>query len=55
MAAAPAAGGRWARRASDPALRAYAAVSAVSLLISLYLGWHLLGGFGHRMIAGQPG
>ncbi|MGP8000465.1 MAG: hypothetical protein ACLPKI_24555 [Streptosporangiaceae bacterium] len=54
VAAAPAAGGRWARRASDPALRAYAAVSAVSLLISLYLGWHLLGGFGHRMIAGNP-
>jgi hypothetical protein len=35
-------------------LRAYAAVSVLSLLISLYLTWHLLGGFGQRMIAGNP-
>ena len=29
-------------------------VSAISLAISLYLTWHLLGGFGQRMIAGNP-
>ncbi len=52
-AAEPAALSRWARRAT-PELRAYAALSAVSLLISLYLTWHLLGGFGQRMIAGNP-
>ena len=53
-AAEPAALSRWARLLSRPALRAYAAVSAVSVLISLYLTWHLLGGFGQRMIAGNP-
>ena len=39
---------------SHPVLRAYAAVVAVSLLISVYLTWHLLGGIGQRMIAGNP-
>jgi hypothetical protein len=29
-------------------------VAAASLLISGYLNWHLLGGFGTRMIAGNP-
>lgn len=53
-AAEPAALSRWARLFSRPALRAYAAVSAVSVVISLYLTWHLLGGFGQRMIAGNP-
>ncbi|HTT53122.1 MAG TPA: hypothetical protein VMH35_17135 [Streptosporangiaceae bacterium] len=53
-AAGRAAAGRWASWARSPVLRAYAAVTGVSLLISLYLTWHLLGGFGHRMIAGNP-
>ena len=35
-------------------MRPYAALSLVSLAISLYLTWHLLGGFGQRMIAGNP-
>ena len=47
-AAEPAALSRWARQVS-PALRAYAAVSVVSLLIALYLTWHLLGGFGQQI------
>src|SRR5690348_3971498 len=29
-------------------------VAVVSLLISGYLSWHLLGGFGGRMVAGNP-
>ncbi len=46
---------RWpASWVSHPVLRAYAAVVAVSLLISVYLTWHLLGGIGQRMIAGNP-
>ena len=50
-----AAGERWRlSRAARAGPRAYAAVSLVSLLISLYLTWHLLGGFGQRMIAGNP-
>ena len=55
-AAARGAGGpRWRpSRASAAAAAPYAAVSVLSLLISLYLNWHLLGGFGHRMIAGNP-
>jgi hypothetical protein len=53
-AAEPAALSGWARPFSSPALRAYAAVSVLSLLISLYLTWHLPGGFGQRMIAGNP-
>ena len=32
----------------------YLALAAVSLLIALYLTWHLLGGLGQRMIAGNP-
>jgi hypothetical protein len=50
----PVAGRWWASWAGHPVLRAYAAMAAVSLLISLYLTWHLLGGFGQRMIAGNP-
>ncbi len=50
----PAARHRPTRWVSHPVLRAYAGVAAVSVLISLYLTWHLLGGFGQRMIAGNP-
>ncbi len=46
------AGPRW--RPSLAALAPYPAVSAISLAISLYLTWHLLGGFGQRMIGGNP-
>jgi hypothetical protein len=35
-------------------VRLYLTVAAVSLLVSAYLNWHLLGGFGSRMIAGNP-
>ncbi len=49
------AGSRWRLSpASLAAVRPYAAMAAVSLFISLYLTWHLLGGFGQRMIAGNP-
>jgi hypothetical protein len=47
-----AAGPRW--RPSLAGLAPYAALSALSLAVSLYLAWHLLGGFGQRMIAGNP-
>ena len=49
------AGSRWRpSRAGLATVAPYAAVAAVSLVISLYLTWHLLGGFGQRMIAGNP-
>ena len=35
-------------------VRPYLVLAAVSLLIALYLTWHLLGGLGQRMIAGNP-
>ena len=35
-------------------MRSYLALAAVSVLIALYLTWHLLGGLGQRMIAGNP-
>ena len=35
-------------------MRPYLVLAAVSLLIALYLTWHLLGGLGQRMIAGNP-
>ena len=51
----PAGARRWlAGRAADGAVRPYLALAAVSLLIALYLTWHLLGGLGQRMIAGNP-
>jgi hypothetical protein len=40
---------------SSRAVRPYLLLTGASLLVSVYLNWHLLGGFGHRMIAGNPG
>ncbi len=42
------------RRAVARRLRPYLVLAAVSLVISVYLTWHLLGGPGQRMIAGNP-
>lgn len=36
-------------------IRPYFVLAAISLLVSLYLSWHLLGGLPDRMIAGNPG
>ena len=36
-------------------MRPYLVLAAISLLLSLYLTWHLLGGLGNRMVAGNPG
>jgi hypothetical protein len=47
--------GWWLRRINYKAARPYLVLAAVSLLISVYLNWHLLGSSGHRMIAGNPG
>jgi len=44
----------WRRRLSAPTARLYLTVAAASLLFSGYLNWRLLGGFGTRMIAGNP-
>jgi hypothetical protein len=44
----------WRRQASSSVVRLYLAVAAISLVVSLYLNWHLLGGFSGRMIAGNP-
>jgi hypothetical protein len=44
----------WRRQAGSPVVRLYLIVAAVSLLISGYLTWHLLGGLGNRMVAGNP-
>ena len=44
----------WRRQVSSAVVRLYLAVAAISLLISGYLSWHLLGGFSSRMIAGNP-
>ena len=55
VATASGAGASWWRtRISSPTARLYLAVAAASLLASGYLNWHLLGGFGTRMIAGNP-
>ncbi len=43
----------WRKQASSAAVRLYLTVAAISLLISVYLTWHLLGGFGSRMVAGN--
>ena len=54
-AASPAAApSRWRRWAGSAAVRLYVPVAAVSLLVSGYLNWHLLGGLSGRMIAGNP-
>jgi hypothetical protein len=54
-AAAPAAASTWWRRwAGSAVARLYLTVAAVSLAVSAYLNWHLLGGFSGRMIAGNP-
>ena len=42
-------------RSAAPGPRPYAALGLISLLVSLYLTWHLLGGLGSRMVAGNPG
>jgi hypothetical protein len=44
----------WRSRASSPVVRLYLIVAAISLLVSAYLTWHVLGGLGSRMIAGNP-
>jgi hypothetical protein len=44
----------WRTRVSPGTARLYLTVTAVSLLVSGYLNWRLLGGFGTRMIAGNP-
>jgi hypothetical protein len=36
-------------------MRPYFVLATISLLLSLYLGWHLLGGLPDRMVAGNPG
>jgi hypothetical protein len=54
-AASPAAGTTWwRRRAGSAVARLYLTVAAISLAVSAYLNWHLLGGFSGRMIAGNP-
>jgi hypothetical protein len=47
--------GWWPRRVNSGAVRPYLVLTGVSLLVSLYLNWHLVGSPGHRMIAGNPG
>lgn len=44
----------WLRRLGPGPARPYAVVAGVSLLVSCYLTWHLLGGLGTRMVAGNP-
>jgi hypothetical protein len=44
----------WRSRLSSATVRLYLIVAAISLAISGYLNWHLLGGLGSRMIAGNP-
>ena len=53
--ASPAAAAAWWRRwAGSAVVRLYVTVAAVSLLVSGYLNWHLLGGLSGRTIAGNP-
>jgi hypothetical protein len=44
----------WRKCAGSATARLYLTVAALSLLVSGYLNWHLLGGFSGRMIAGNP-
>jgi hypothetical protein len=46
--------GWWHQQINSSAVRLYLTVAVVSLLVSGYLNWHLLGGFGSRMVAGNP-
>jgi hypothetical protein len=50
----PAAPAWWAGRPGLGRARPYLVLAALSLLIALYLTWHVLGGLGQRMIAGNP-
>jgi len=45
---------RLARSPVSPEIRPYFALGLISLLISLYLTWHLLGDLPNRMVAGNP-
>jgi hypothetical protein len=44
----------WRRCASSATARLYLTVAVLSLLVSGYLAWHLLGGLSGRMVAGNP-
>ena len=44
----------WRRCAGSATARLYLTVAALSLLVSGYLTWHLLGGLSGRMVAGNP-
>jgi hypothetical protein len=41
-------------RPVSPEIRAYFVLGLISLLVSLYLSWHLLGDLPNRMVAGNP-
>jgi hypothetical protein len=45
---------RWPGFTRSETARLYLSVTAVSLVVSAYLNWRLLGGIGDRMIAGNP-
>ena len=53
-ASGPAGARAWLPGRVTREVRPYLALAAVSLLIALYLTWHLLGGLGQRMTAGNP-
>ena len=53
-ASGPAGARAWRPGHVPRGLRPYLVLTAVSLLIALYLTWRLLGGMGQRMIAGNP-
>lgn len=42
-------------RSIAPEIRPYLVLGAISLLVSIYLTWHLFGDLANRMIAGNPG
>ena len=46
--------GWWRTQINSSAVRLYLTVAAVSLAVSGYLNWHVLGGLGGRMVAGNP-